>query len=116
MTGCAACRLFGDGIRTALDPVLLWDPRTLTGLWHQRLLFPAELSHVVVRQTETFLAVLALRLVQAGEARKLVPEALDDDRVRLTVVERPAVPAQQAARHVFGDRVQTERDASVQGR
>src|SRR5205085_1293086 len=66
--------------------------------------------------TETLLAVLALRLVETREAGKLVPEALDDDRVRLTVVERPAVPAQQAARYVFGDRAHTERGATVQRR
>src|SRR5579862_5215124 len=116
MTGRATHRLFGGGVRTALDPVLPRYPRPLARLGDQRLLFPAELSHVVVRQTETLLAVLAFGLVQTGEAGKLVPEALDDDRVRLTVVERPAVPAQQAAWHVFGDRVQTERGAAIQRR
>src|SRR5262249_25508009 len=115
MTGRAVRRFFRGGVRTALDPLLPRHPRTAPGLGDQGALFPAELPHVVVRQTQTLLAVLALRLVETREAGKLVPEAFDDDRVRLAVVERPPVRAQQAARYVFGDRAHPERSATVQG-
>src|SRR5262249_44656177 len=103
-------------VRPALDALHARRPRPGARRRDQRRFLPAELPNVVVRQPETLVTVVAQRFVETREAGKLVPEALHDDRVRLAVVERGTVAAEEAFRDVLRDRTNLEVDAAVERR